>query len=178
MAISHVYAVQFESRTVTAEGALSYAVSPDYFDTMRIPLRRGRLLNERDRADTPGVVLISESLAKSKFPDQDPIGQRVRVGPYALHAELPWATIVGVVGDVKQASLAVSRSDAFYTPTTTVALDRPHAVAGGAHAWGCRHPGRRHQERDLVGGQRPTDRAGGDHGNAAGVLGVPSGGLR
>jgi len=114
----NVYAVQFESRTATAEGALSYAVSPDYFDTMRIPLRRGRLLDERDTAETPGVVLISESLAKVKFPNQDPIGQRVRVGPYALHDELPWATIVGVVGDVKQASLAVTRSDAFYTPTT------------------------------------------------------------
>jgi putative ABC transport system permease protein len=85
---------------------------------MRIPLRRGRLLDERDTAETPGVVLISESLAKVKFPNQDPIGQRVRVGPYALHDELPWATIVGVVGDVKQASLAVTRSDAFYTPTT------------------------------------------------------------
>ena len=114
----NVYAVQFESRTATAEGALSYAVSPDYFDTMRIPLRRGRLLNEHDTAETPGVVLISESLAKLKFPNQDPIGQRVRLGPYALHADLPWATIVGVVGDVKQTSLAVSQSDAFYTPTT------------------------------------------------------------
>jgi putative ABC transport system permease protein len=112
-----VYGVQFESRTATQEGALRYAVSPGYLDTMHIPLRRGRLLNERDTADTPGVVLISESLAKRKFPNQDPIGQRVRLGPNAGHAELPWATIIGVVGDVKQASLAVSQSDAFYIPT-------------------------------------------------------------
>jgi putative ABC transport system permease protein len=129
-----VYAVQFESRTATAEGALSYAVSPDYFDTMRIPLRRGRLLDERDTAETPGVVLISESLAKVKFPNQDPIGQRVRVGPYALHAELPWATIVGVVGDVKQASLAVTRSDAFYTPTTQWPwIDRTQSLVVQTH---------------------------------------------
>jgi putative ABC transport system permease protein len=112
-----VYGVQFESRTATQEGALRYAVSPGYFETMRIPLRRGRLLDERDRADTPGAVLISESLAKRKFPDQDPIGQRVRLGPNAGHSDRPWATIVGVVGDVKQASLAVSQSDAFYIPT-------------------------------------------------------------
>jgi putative ABC transport system permease protein len=112
-----VYGVQFESHTATAEGALRYAISPGYFETMHIPLRRGRLLNERDTADTPAVVLISESLAKRKFPDQDPIGQRVRLGPNAGHAELPWATIVGVVGDVKQASLAMSQSDAFYIPT-------------------------------------------------------------
>jgi putative ABC transport system permease protein len=113
-----VYGVQFESHTGTAEGALRYAVSAGYFETARIPLLRGRLLDERDNAQTPGVVVISESLAKSKFPHQDPIGQRVRVGPNTGHAELPWDTIVGVVGDVKQASLAVSQSDAFYAPTT------------------------------------------------------------
>jgi putative ABC transport system permease protein len=112
-----VYGVQFESHTGTAEGALRYAVSAGYFETARIPLLRGRLLDERDNAQTPGVVVISESLAKSKFPHQDPIGQRVRVGPNTGHAELPWDTIVGVVGDVKQASLAVSQSDAFYVPT-------------------------------------------------------------
>ena len=112
-----VYAVQFESHITTADAALRYSVSPDYFEAMDIPLRRGRLLDERDAAGAPGVVLISESLAKREFGDQDPIGQRVRVGPDALHADLPWATIVGVVGDVKQASLAVSQSDAFYIPT-------------------------------------------------------------
>jgi putative ABC transport system permease protein len=112
-----VYAVQFESHPATADSALRYSVSPDYFKTMDIPLRRGRLLDERDAANTPGVVLISESFAKRKFGDQDPIGQRVRVGLNALHADRPWATIVGVVGDVKQASLAVSQSDSFYIPT-------------------------------------------------------------
>lgn len=112
-----VYAVQFESHAATADSALRYAVSPDYFETMDIPLRHGRLLDERDAANTPGVVLISESFAKRKFGDQDPIAQRVRVGPDALHADRPWATIVGVVGDVKQASLAMSQSDSFYVPT-------------------------------------------------------------
>jgi putative ABC transport system permease protein len=113
-----VYGVQFESDTANTEGALRYTVSPGYFETARIPLRRGRVLDERDNAQTPPVVVISESLAKSEFPHQDPIGQRVRLGPNAGHAELPWVTIVGVVGDVKQASLAVSQSDAFYVPTT------------------------------------------------------------
>jgi putative ABC transport system permease protein len=112
-----VYGVQFESHASTADAALRYSISPDYFKTMDIPLRRGRLINERDAAGAPGVVLISESFAKRKFGDQDPIGQRVRVGLDALHADRPWSTIVGVVGDVKQASLAVSQSDAFYVPT-------------------------------------------------------------
>jgi len=91
-----------------------YAVSPGYIETMGIPLRRGRLLNEHDVAGTPQAVLISESLAKREFPSQDPIGKRVHVGP----TDRPWFTIVGVVGDVRQASLAESDPDAAYITTS------------------------------------------------------------
>jgi putative ABC transport system permease protein len=114
-----VYGMQFERYpNDNPEGLLRYAVSPAYFATMHIPLKGGRLLDERDRAGAPGAVLISESFATRKFPGQTPIGQRVRVGADIGHADRPWATIVGVVGDVKQTSLAVSASDAFYTETT------------------------------------------------------------
>ena len=89
---------------------------------MGIPLRRGRLLDEHDGAGAPLAVLISESFARRKFPGQDPIGQRVRVGPDIGRADRPWGTIVGVVGDVKQTSLALSESDAFYTSTTQYVL--------------------------------------------------------
>jgi putative ABC transport system permease protein len=98
--------------------AFRYAVSPGYFAAMRIPLIRGRLLNERDRAGAPSAVVISESLAKRKFGDRDPIGQRVRSGPDIGKADRPWSVIVGVVGDVKQDSLAVSDPEAFYVSTT------------------------------------------------------------
>jgi putative ABC transport system permease protein len=108
------YGVQFEpSPNGKPEGGYSsfrYAVSPGYFETMGIPLRRGRLLDARDVDGAPLAVLISESLAKRKFPHQDPIGKRLHVGP----TDRPWYTIVGVVGDVKQASLAAPQSDAVY----------------------------------------------------------------
>jgi putative ABC transport system permease protein len=87
-----------------------YAVSPGYIETMGIPLGRGRLLDDHDAAGTPPVVLISESLAKREFHGQDPIGKRVHVGPI----DRPWYTVVGVVGDVRQASLAESDPDAVY----------------------------------------------------------------
>ncbi|HEU4388015.1 MAG TPA: ABC transporter permease, partial [Blastocatellia bacterium] len=90
--------------------AFRYAVTPGYFETLGIPLRRGRLLDANDLANAPFAVLISESLAKHKFGDQDPIGRRVQLG----QADGIVHTIVGVVGDVKQASLAAPRSDAFY----------------------------------------------------------------
>jgi putative ABC transport system permease protein len=95
-----------------------YAVTPGYFETMGIPLRRGRLLDEHDMADAPVAVLISESLAIRKFSGRDPIGQRVRMGPDIGRLDRPWYTIVGVVGDVKQVSLAASDSDALYITTT------------------------------------------------------------
>ena len=113
------FGIQFESDVNgSPEAGFRYAVSPDYFETMHIPLRRGRLLNAHDVAGGPGAILISESFAKRKFAGQDPLGRRVRVGPDIGHAERPWGNIVGVVGDVRQASLALSDSDAFYTSTT------------------------------------------------------------
>ncbi len=113
------YGVEFESKPgESSEAALRYAVSPGYFGAMGIPLRRGRLLNERDTTGAPVAVVISESFAKRKFAGQDPIGKRVRVGPSIGHADKPWNTIVGVVGDVKQTSLALGDSGAFYTTRT------------------------------------------------------------
>jgi putative ABC transport system permease protein len=106
------YGAAFEaSATQPADtyGVFRYAASPGYLETMRVPLRRGRLLDERDGAGSPLVALISESLANSRFHGSDPIGQRLRVGPAGPY------TIVGVVGDVKQMSLALSESDAVYT---------------------------------------------------------------
>jgi putative ABC transport system permease protein len=106
------WGVHFDSSATDNENreAFRYAVSPSYFETMGIPLRWGRLLEAHDTENSPPVVVISESLAKSKFQDQEPLGQRLRVGGN----DGPWSTIVGVVGDVKQKSLAASQTNAVY----------------------------------------------------------------
>ena len=115
-----VYGIEFEndSNPNDVSAGFRYAVTPGYCETMGIPLRRGRLLDEHDTTGMPVAVLISESLAKRKFPGRDPIGQRVRMGPDIGRADRPWYTIVGVVGDVRQMSLAVSDSDAVYMTGT------------------------------------------------------------
>jgi putative ABC transport system permease protein len=106
------YGVHFENDDPEVSyPAFRYAVSPDYFEMMQIPLVRGRRLDAHDLADAPLAVLISESLAKQRFGGQDPIGHRVQMGP----SDGPWHTIVGVVGDVRQASLSTSDLAAFYT---------------------------------------------------------------
>jgi putative ABC transport system permease protein len=109
-----VWGVHFESIPALAadenRDGYRYAVSPGYFETMGIPLRSGRVLRADDDAGAPGAAVINESFARRRLPGLDPIGQRVRVGPN----EGPWFTVVGVVGDVKHASLAVARADAVY----------------------------------------------------------------
>ena len=106
------YGVHFENDDPRLSySSFRYAVSPGYFEMMEIPLQRGRRLDIHDVAEAPLATVISESLAKHRFGNQDPIGQRVRLGP----SDGPWHTIVGVVGDVKQTSLAASDLEAFYT---------------------------------------------------------------
>ena len=106
-----VYGTQFEDGN--GYDVFRYAMTPGYCETMGIALRRGRLLAEQDAAGAPPAVLISESLAKREFTGQDPIGRHVHLGPL----NRPWYTIVGVVGDVKQTSLAESQPDAAYITT-------------------------------------------------------------
>jgi predicted permease len=97
-------------------GALRYVVTPDWFETMRIPLRAGRLLATTDGPEAPPVVLLSESFAARRFPGRSAIGERVRIGPDLGQPDLPSRLVVGIVGDVKHASLALAAPDAFYVP--------------------------------------------------------------
>ncbi len=110
---SSEYGVLFEKTPdANAQGgvpAFRYSVSPGYIEAIGIPLRAGRVFESRDDGNAPRVAVISESLAK-KFAGADVIGARICVGS----ADMPWYTIVGIVGDVKQTSLAADRADAVY----------------------------------------------------------------
>ncbi len=79
-------------------------VSPNYFPTMGIRLLKGRYLNDTDTAQTERVGVISERFAARVFPNQDPIGKRLKSG--ALYSDAQWTTIVGVVGNVKHEAIA------------------------------------------------------------------------
>jgi putative ABC transport system permease protein len=101
---------------VTVEGMEGAAtvnyrvVTPDYLRTMGIPLRRGRDLDEGDTAEAPRVGLVNETFARHFWPGQDPLGRRFCRGHDV------WTTIVGVVGDVKQAGLDLPTQPEFYLP--------------------------------------------------------------
>jgi len=88
----------------TRTGDADYGVaSAGYFRTLGIPLLRGRLFDDRDTMDAPHVALISQSLAREKWPNMDPLGRTIEFGN--MDGDLRLLTVVGVVGDVREDSL-------------------------------------------------------------------------
>ncbi len=86
--------------------------SSDYFQTMGIPLIRGRAFTAQDQGDSLKVMIISEALAKLSFPGQDPIGQKIILG---RRSPLTFE-IIGVVGDIKHISLNAAIRPELYIP--------------------------------------------------------------
>jgi putative ABC transport system permease protein len=99
-------------RGAEAPQAERFSVTPDYFSTMHIPLRAGRLITAADTADGMPVVLVNETAAKVLWPDRSPLGTKVRLGgrPNALR------TVVGIVGDVRHYALSEPATPQVYLP--------------------------------------------------------------
>ena len=104
-------------------GNADFCVATDgYFQVLEIPLIRGRIFDGRDGANSPHVAVISESLARERWPNQDPIGHTIEFGN--MDGDLRLLTIVGIVGDTHEYGL-----DAPPRPTVYVdLLQRPHAA--------------------------------------------------
>ncbi|NYF78947.1 ADOP family duplicated permease [Granulicella arctica] len=85
-------------------------VSPEYFHLLGMPLLQGRLFNDQDLEDTPQVVVINQAAARIYWPNQDPLGKRVRLHLDARQmlssAKPAWTTIIGVIADARTESLA------------------------------------------------------------------------
>jgi predicted permease len=100
-------------------------ISPGYFATMKIRMIAGRDFDNRDRSGVPTVAIVSRAFAKRFWPNEDPIGKRIKRGPAAA----PWSMIVGVVDDVRDQGLHQTPVETLYTayyqgnsPATPVAL--------------------------------------------------------
>jgi putative ABC transport system permease protein len=103
------------------------AVTAGYFETMAIPLKRGRVIEARDRQGSPPVAVINESMARQYFSGVDPIGQRFAIGTEP-DAESVYMEIVGVVGDVRQSFEAGAKAE-YYVPYAQY----PHPVLAGMY---------------------------------------------
>ena len=95
--------LSIEGRPQTQRGEVPSAIvettTPNYFNTMNIALRDGRLLSDTDGAESPKVAVISESLARRYFPGENSLGRHIKAGK--ADAEGAWMTVVGVVNDVR-----------------------------------------------------------------------------
>jgi predicted permease len=100
--LSRQLQVLFQQSGRTFEADFCVA-SDGYFQALGIPLRRGRMFDDGDGPNTPNVAVISESLARARWPNQDPIGHTLELG--GMDGDMRLATVVGVVGDVHQYGL-------------------------------------------------------------------------
>jgi putative ABC transport system permease protein len=87
------------------------SISPNYFRTIGIPLVSGRAFTPRDRAPLPPVVIVNSALARRYWPNEDPLGKRIR-----LSDDEEWMTVVGVVGDSRSLGLDQAPAPMFYIP--------------------------------------------------------------
>jgi predicted permease len=102
-------------------------VSTDYFRVLRIPLVRGRFFDARDKLDALQVCIVSERLAKAVWPNQDAIGQKLRMGgPNTTPEPDDWMTVVGVVRDIRHQALEREAGPDLYKPSLQLAWKQMH----------------------------------------------------
>jgi len=103
-----------QSRPENPPDAEVSVVNPDYFSAMTIPLKRGRLFSPYDRAGTPLVALISETMAQRYWPGDDPIGRRIAFD--GVKGQPQWREIVGIVGSTRSEGLDARPYAQLYVP--------------------------------------------------------------
>ena len=131
------------SRAIAASAA-------GYLETLRVPLVSGRFIDERDTRAAPKVALINETMAPIHWPDEDPLGERFRIG---AGADRPF-TVVGIVGDVRDEGLDVPAFPELYVPLDQI--DDTFHVAGQPRGTHGRRPARaRAAVRRAICGRRP-----------------------
>ena len=84
-------------------------VTPDYFATLSIPILRGRSFREEDRDPDQNTIIISDSLARRLFPNEDPVGKEMR-----RNQQLPWDTVIGVAGNARNNPALSDKDDPEY----------------------------------------------------------------
>lgn len=102
----------FFTDTSRTGNAVFRVASSGYFRAMGIPLVRGRLFEERDSPDAPHVALISETLARRHWPNEDPIGLRIQFGN--MDGDMRVFTVVGIVGDIREGGLHTEPTPTLY----------------------------------------------------------------
>ena len=89
-------------------------ISDSFFETLQIPLVRGRPFSSQDGPNAPRAAIVNETMAHRLWPGQDAVGKRFKFGPQS--GDAPWFTVVGVVGDMRRQSLEVDPVAQMFEP--------------------------------------------------------------
>jgi putative ABC transport system permease protein len=114
--VARGWPIEVEGRSANSDRdavrAVQQSISPEYFQTMRIPVLRGRAFTERDRAGAEPVIIISEQLADKLWPNEDPLGKRLK-NSGNMTGERVWRTVVGVVREARKTLTAAHFPDTY-----------------------------------------------------------------
>ena len=161
------YGVQIQGKLLAnpeeAPSADRFSVTPDYLQTMRIPLKRGRGFTTADVRNSPLVVMIDENLARIGWGGADPIGQKVQYGG----PDQPWRTVVGIVRNVQHTALDQDQARAALHPGIPGPVCRRRDGSGRAYPGRSCGPRGGGPRGDQVGGPHPADPRRGNHGAGA-----------
>ena len=127
-----VISFQIQGREVARKDQPSadiFMTGIDYFRTMGIPIVKGRDFDVRDQHGSPPVVIVSEEFARQYFPNEDPIGKRIRPGISTIEGEeSTFREVVGVVGNIRNRALSTEPQPVYYVPHTQVPLSQMTVV--------------------------------------------------
>jgi predicted permease len=135
--------VEVPGRDMTAaEAPIVQRISAHYFETMRIPLIRGRVWSDAESAGTPHVAVVNETMARQRWPDESAIGRRVRMPDYlksptyfrlAAPGSDGWFEIIGIVGDTPNVGLHEPPAPSIYVPYTLMLSDSLNVILRTSH---------------------------------------------
>src|SRR6185436_16116439 len=97
-----------------------FTVNSGYFRTLGVPILKGRDLSERDDAKAPAVIIVNQAFARKFFPNEDPIGKRIKPGISTDDSEPAMREIVGLVGDVRNRNLTSDLRPGYFVPAAQV----------------------------------------------------------
>lgn len=131
------YSISFETEgRPVAKGdqpsADFFTIGLGYFKTMGIPQLAGRDFTEHDDRQAPGVIIVNQAFARKFFPNEDPIGKRIKPGISTDEGKPVMREIVGVVADVKNRSLSTEVRPGYFVPSAQVPFDRMTIVVKSA----------------------------------------------
>jgi putative ABC transport system permease protein len=140
-----VYEIEGQGPPAIAQNPVANleAAMPGYFGTMGIRLVAGRDFTESDNGRAPGVIVVSESFARTSWPGRDAIGRRLRINMPSSSFDDQWLMVVGVVADVRYREIETARLDIYqpYGQSTSPlrhyvvrTAGNPHAIAGAVRS--------------------------------------------